>query len=193
MAAGDDFSRLLERVKAGDESASAELYRVYAPHVLRMIRVRLTDSRLRQRVDTDDICQSVFGMFFKSASDGQFEIDSSEQLIRLLATMARNRVFHHVGKQQAAKRDLRRGQAGEMHPSFAAIDLLTPDRVAEARETLELLRAELSPEDRYLVDQRAEGRTWAELSDKVGQSADALRVRVRRALARVQTLLEIEE
>ena len=89
---------------AVDEEAAGQLVRSYEPHVRRVIRLRLTDARLRRQMDTVDICQSVLGDFFVRAALGQFELDSPESLIKLLAAMARNRILNHVEKQQAGRR-----------------------------------------------------------------------------------------
>ena len=86
------FDELMRRVRRGDEEAASDLLRRYEPQVRRIVR----------------ICQSVMADFFVRVAAGQFELDSLDKLIKLLATMARNKVKNHAQRQQADKRDVRR-------------------------------------------------------------------------------------
>src|SRR5437870_1877835 len=95
------FRDLIHRVRAGEQEAAAELVRQYEPEIRRAIRLRLTDPRLNRVLDSMDICQSVMANFFVRVHAGQFELDKPEQLLRLLVTMARNRLFDQARRQQA--------------------------------------------------------------------------------------------
>ena len=108
MSHDNDFVELIRRVRNGDERASAELVHRYEPAIRIAVRARLTDPKLRRWLDSMDVCQSVLGNFFVRAANGQFELDRPEQLISLLATMARNRVTNHALREKAARRDQRR-------------------------------------------------------------------------------------
>src|SRR5437764_5832423 len=99
---------LMRRLRAGDGTAAAELVRRYEPEIRRAVRVRLTDPRLRRVLDSLDVCQSVLGNFFVRVAAGQLQLDRPENLLRLLVTMARNKVLDHARRQQAARRDQRR-------------------------------------------------------------------------------------
>src|SRR5262245_15489321 len=92
MVQENPFTALIRRVRAGDQEAAAELVRTYEPAVRRAVRVRLKDDRLRRVLDSMDICQSVLGSFFFRAALGEFELGSADDLLRLLATMVRNKV-----------------------------------------------------------------------------------------------------
>jgi RNA polymerase sigma-70 factor (ECF subfamily) len=105
------FPDLIRRLRQGDEAAAAELVRTYGPLVQRVVRMRLTDPRLRRVLDSQDVCQSVLANFCLRAAAGQFDLDSPEQLLKLLATMARNRLVNHLHAQQAGRRDQRRQEA----------------------------------------------------------------------------------
>src|SRR4051812_2324040 len=58
------FVDLVRLVRAGDEHASAELVRRYAPAIRIAVHARLRDPRLRRVLDSLDVCQSVLGNFF---------------------------------------------------------------------------------------------------------------------------------
>ncbi len=193
MSENEHFAELVGRVRGGDSQAAAELLRQYEPHIRRMIRVRLTDPSLRRQMDSVDICQSVMGDFFVRAALGQFEVDTPEQLIKLLATMARNRLIKHVHKQQAAKRDIRRLGPITADELQVAGSAQPPSQIVAGEELLRVFRDRLTTEDRYLADQRAQGRAWSELAQELGGNADALRIRFTRVVNRVAAELGLED
>ena len=186
------FIDLVTRVRAGDEQAAAELLRRYEPHVRRVVRVRLTSPALRRQMDTTDICQSVMADFFVRAALGQFEFEQPEQLIKLLATMARNKIVNHAHKQQAARRDVRRLERASIDEMSAPGREETPSEIVAGRELLAKFQSRLSDEERYVADQRADGRPWSEIAAELGTNVDAVRKRLARALDRVSQELGLE-
>ena len=117
-----------------------------------------------------DICQSVLGNFFVRATAGEFDLESPEQLLKLLVTMARNRLTDQALRHRAARRDHRRTEpaisasAGLVDPGPSASELVT------RKELLEAFRGRLSPAERTLADQRAQGRAWTEIAAEIGGS-----------------------
>jgi RNA polymerase sigma-70 factor (ECF subfamily) len=93
------FADLLRRVRAGDQDAASELVRQFEPAIRRAIRIQLRDHRLRRLLDSMDICQSVMGSFFVRAAMGQYELRKAEDLLKLLATMARNKLATTARRQ----------------------------------------------------------------------------------------------
>ncbi len=179
--ATDDFALLMARVRAGDQDAATELVRRYEPEVRRVVHLQLSDSRLRRALDTMDVCQSVLANFFARAAAGQFDLSGPEQLVKLLVTMARNKLRDRVRRERRARRDERRLVAGDE----GALEALpghepTPSRVVGGQELLEAVRHRLSGEERYLAEQRALGRDWADLAAERGSTPEALRKRLAR-------------
>jgi RNA polymerase sigma-70 factor (ECF subfamily) len=183
---------LLKRLRAGDGEAAAELVRRYEPEIRRAVRVRLTDPRLRRVLDSLDVCQSVLGNFFVRVAAGQLELDRPENLLRLLVTMARNKVLDHARRQQAACRDQRRVAADDAELAGVPDPTPGPSQIAVGRELLERVRRELTDEERELADQRALGRDWPEIAAERGATPDALRKKLTRALDRVASRLGLE-
>src|SRR5262249_32592418 len=145
MPSDSNFTALLERIRAGDPQAADELVREYEPAIRRIIRVRLTDGRLRRTLDSMDICQSVMANFFVRAPAGQFDLEDPGQLLKLLATMAKNKLLNVARDQQAARRDQRRIEDGNSAAlKGAAGGEPTPSQIVAGRELLEAVRARLS-------------------------------------------------
>src|SRR6476620_11789655 len=111
MSSGDGdegFELLIRRVRDGDQQAAAELVRRYEPAIRRAARVRLLDTRLNRLLDSMDICQSVLASFFVRTALGQYELETPAQLLKLLATMTRNKLSNQVKGHRAIRRDFRR-------------------------------------------------------------------------------------
>ena len=193
MAENESFEELIGRVRAGDEAAAYELVRRYEPMVRRAARVRLADPRLRRVLDSMDICQSVMASFFVRASLGQYELNTPDQLLRLLATMARNKLANQAEGQRAARRDVRRvvytpSEVGEVADRGG-----TPSRNLAARELLEAARARLSEEERRLLDRRLDGAEWVDVAAREGASPEALRKKLARAVDRVAREIGLDD
>jgi RNA polymerase sigma-70 factor (ECF subfamily) len=192
MIEDEAFSDLIRRVRAGNQEAAAELVRLYEPEVRRAVRLRLTDRRLTRVLDSMDICQSVMANFFIRAAAGQFDLERPDQVLRLLVTMARNRLLDQARRQQATRRDSRRVETGgderlEAVPNHDP----TPSQVVSERELLEALRSKLTAEEQQLAEHRALGRDWAEIAAEMGGTPESLRKRLSRALDRVTKELGI--
>jgi RNA polymerase sigma-70 factor (ECF subfamily) len=187
------FDDLVRLVRNGDQDAAAELVRRYEEPIRRAVRMQLRDSRLRRVWDSVDVCQSVLGNFFARAALGQFELNTPTDLLKLLTTMARNKLATHARRRQVTRREFRElgeGSSGQF-PATAAGP--TPSREAAGRDLLRAVRERLSTEERCLADQRAAGRPWDELATEMGVSAEALRKRLTRALDRVAGELGLDD
>jgi RNA polymerase sigma factor (sigma-70 family) len=192
MADDSTFADFLRRIRAGDEQAAAELVRRYESAVRVEVRMRLADSRLRRVLDSMDVCQSVLASFFVRVAAGQYDLERPEQLVRLLVTIARNKVAHQARRQQAQRRDQRRNVEVDRPGWEPAGADPSPSRVASGRELLEELRRRLTPEELRVADLRAEGRQWAEIAAALGGTAQARRRQLARALDRVAAQVGLE-
>ncbi len=185
------FADLVSRVKAGDHTAAAELVRRYEPAIRRSARLRL-NPRLRRVCDSLDICQAVLGSFFLRAAAGQYELQSPEELLKLLATMVRNKLSKLARHEQAKCRDQRRVTAGSPEEHEVAAGQASPSRQVSARELLEEVQRRLSDEERRLLERRQEGLDWAAIAAEVGGSPEARRKQLARSVERVAAELGLE-
>jgi RNA polymerase sigma-70 factor (ECF subfamily) len=193
MPEASDFPDLIRRVRAGDQAAAAELVRRYEPAIRRAVRVRLSDSRLARAFDSMDVCQSVMASFFVRAALGQYELDAPEQLLKLLATMARHKLADQVDRERAECRDNRRVEEGGAETREVVGGASSPSRQVAARDLLEAVQRRLSPEERQLVELRNQGLDWAAVAVRVGGTPEGLRKRLARATDRVARELGLDE
>src|SRR5438128_4906435 len=148
MPEESSFRDLIDRVRARDEQAAAELVRLYEPTIRMAIRVRLSDPALRRLLDSMDICQSVLANFFVRAASGQFELDTADQLVKLLVTMAGNKLTNYALQQRAARRDQRRVEKAITNESALVDPGPSPSRIVVNKELLQECRRRLSEEER---------------------------------------------
>ncbi|MCA9034939.1 MAG: sigma-70 family RNA polymerase sigma factor [Planctomycetaceae bacterium] len=191
MLSDAEFADLMARTRSGDQEAAMRLVREYEPEIRRAARLRLTDPKLRRIVDSIDICQSVFGRFFRSATDGSFDLERPEQLLVLLTTMTRNRIIDEHRKQTAAKRSGGGDLIDGADPGELIADTAGPRTAAVAKEMLSEIRSRLSPEELNLADRRNSGQSWDEIARDLGESPDTVRKRLERALQRVREELNV--
>jgi RNA polymerase sigma-70 factor (ECF subfamily) len=187
------FAEFLRRIRAGDQQAAAELVRQYEPAIRLEVRRRLNDPSLYPLLGSMDVCQSVLKSFFVRVAAGQYDLGGPGQLLGLLVAMARNKLAEKVRREHRGRRDSRRraGNADELLAEHAGGP--APDRLAEGKELLGLVRQALTQEERQLADLRAEGLTWPEVAARVGGEAQARRRQLKRALDRVARELRLDE
>ena len=191
MADETTFAEFLRRIRAGDEQAAAELVRRYEAAVRLAVRMRLGDARLRRVLDSMDVCQSVLASFFVRAAAGQYDLERPDQLVRLLVTIARNKVAYQARLHRAGNRDLHRNTALDAGARELVGAEPSPSRVASGRDLLAEVRRRLTPEELRVADLRAEGRGWAEIAATLGGTVEARRKQLDRALDRVTSQLDL--
>ena len=187
------FADLIRRVRARDEAAAVELVRQYEPEIRRIARVRLASAGLRKLLDSTDICQSVLTHFFVRVAAGQFDLEDPRQLLKLLVTMACNKVRDQVRKQNAQRRGDGRRAAGPEGLEGVADPDAGPGRLVAAREIVEAVLGRLTADEREIVEERSAGRDWATLAAERGVGAEALRKRQARAIDRAARAAGIDE
>jgi DNA-directed RNA polymerase specialized sigma24 family protein len=187
------FAGFVRRIRAGDPDAARELVRLYEPVVRLEVRVRLVDPRMARVLDSMDICQSVMASFFVRAVAGQFELETPQDLVKLLVVMARRKLAFHVRKERAERRDNRRVQAVPLEEVEAARVGPSPSDEIADRELLASFRQRLSEEERQLADCRARGEAWADIAAALGGTAAGRRKQLERAVSRVARQLGLED
>lgn len=193
MSDDREFAGLIDRIRQGDADAARQLVQEYEPELRIMARVRLTDPRLRRVLDSMDVCQSILGNFFTRAASGQFDLDTPEQLMKLLATMVRNKVTDYARRQQADRRDTRRLHGQSLDELDVAGQMETPSVIVGNAEILERVREKLSPDERRIAELRRDGQNWQQIADELNGSPEALRKQFTRAMDRVTAELGLND
>jgi RNA polymerase sigma factor (sigma-70 family) len=193
MSPPDSFQDLIERVRAGDQQAAAELVRRYEPAIRRVVRFRLADSRLTRLLGSMDICQSVMASFFIRTAAGHYDISEPEQLVKLLGAMARNKLALQVRGHQRQRRDYRRVESGGLDKDVHAGGDPTPSQYLAGQELLLQVQQLMSPEERELVELRKDGLDWAAIAERQGGTAEGLRKQLARAVERVARQLGLDD
>ena len=147
MSEAPAFEELIRRVRAWDPDAAAELVRRYEPAIRRAVRVRLAGARLGNLLDSMDICQSVLRSFFVRAASSQFDLETPEQVLKLLTAMARNKLASQARKQHSLRRDNRRASAIGDEGSRLVAPGDSPSAAIVVRDLQQEVRRRLAPDE----------------------------------------------
>jgi RNA polymerase sigma-70 factor (ECF subfamily) len=173
MAADQSFVDLMARVRVGDRDATTHVFQRFAHRLLALARSRL-DGQTRQKVDPDDVLQSVFRSFFTRMADNQWDLENWDSLWGMLALITVRKCGHRVEYFRAACRDVQREVSPPTGPDSSATGLEpagddpTPSAVVMLAETVERLLKGLEPRDRRIVEDSLQGYSAPEIGDRVG-------------------------
>jgi RNA polymerase sigma-70 factor (ECF subfamily) len=193
MSDGEAYTDFILRIRAGDEQAAAELVRRYESLIRREVRLQLEDRRLNRLFDSMDVCQSVLASFFVRTAAGQFDLDRPDQLVRLLVTMARNKLASEARRQRRHRRDDRRVGSDSEALAAVADPSPGPSATVAGEELLKQFRGCLDPEELRIADFRAEGLPWAEIAARLGGTAQSRRMQYTRAVDRAAKAMGLDE
>jgi len=186
------FAEFVRRIRAGDEQAAIELVHRYEAAIRMEVRLRLSDPRLYRLIDSMDICQSVMASFFVRVAAGQYNLDTPDQLMRLLIAITRNKVANQARRQRTLRRDNRRVVAIEGENQDLADNEPSPSRIFAGREMLQELRLRLTEEERLLADLRGQGYQWSDIAEQLGGTPKGRSKQLSRAVTRVARELGID-
>jgi RNA polymerase sigma factor (sigma-70 family) len=193
MAESPDFADFLRRIRAGDAAAAIELVERFEPLIRREVRMRIGDDRLNRAFDSFDVSQSVFANFFRRAASGEYQLDQPDQLVRLLMSMARNRLVSKIRKERRLVRDVRRLAAEPGALDVVADCRPSPSEMVSRKEELELLKSSLTDEEFQIFELRRSGLSWDEVSKQLGGNGQARRMQLSRGLDRLEKRLAVED
>lgn len=161
---------LLTRYRRGDDDAATELYLRYADR-LRALATHQTSSLLQQRVDADDMVQSVFRTFFRRAAIGQYDIPEGDELWKLLLVIGLNKIRYAGVFHRADKRDITKTTSAE-DAQFTLTTQRGGDEVAlnVLRLTIDEMLEPLPAIVREIVQLRIAGHEINDISQTTGRS-----------------------
>lgn len=184
----EPFEKMLRRVADGSERAARQLIEQHHDRIYQVIRRRL-NRELRAKFDSQDFFQAVWASFF---ADRQMiaTFQEPEKLVAYLGAVAANKVVEENRRRFATmKHDITRERAIDHSHTFSGQPLLdnkaTPSEVAIAREEIDRLVEGQPPVNRKIVQLKARGLTYKEISEQVGMAERSVR-RIMRKLIRQQ-------
>src|SRR5262249_3144310 len=105
----DPVADWMRRWNTGDPQAAELLFARYAARLTQVAEQHLS-RKLAAREGGEDVVQSVFRTFFRRSAEGQFQIDTSAQVWRLLVKITlqkvRTRSRYHATKKRSAAAEL---------------------------------------------------------------------------------------
>jgi RNA polymerase sigma-70 factor (ECF subfamily) len=167
MSSTNSFAQLMTRLRAGDQPAAAEVFHRFAERLIALARTRL-DRQLRQKVDPEDILQSVYQSFFRRHLQGDFEVADWDGLWSLLTVLTVRKCGRWAERFRAECRDVNRerslaalGEALAREP--------TPAEAAALTDAVEYLLRHLEERDRAIVALTLQGYPAAEVAHQLGR------------------------
>lgn len=186
---------LVERFRAGDESAFGQLFAAYRPRLAVLIRYKLGE-HLRERVEVDDVMQEVF---LAAAKDiGGFTYRSPGSFMSWLSRIADHLIADEARSQARQKRraELVRFRSVGNPEGPEPADLTTPSRILIENENVRNLLARLDalPPDyrEAILLAKVQGLSTTEMAAQMGRSREAVAVLLHRALQRLRAMGERE-
>ncbi len=177
--------QLLEMYQAGENDAATVLFDRYVARLIALARSRI-GARLRRRIDPEDVIQSAYRSFFVHARVGEYQLQKTGDLWRLLAGITLHKLYGQIEKHTAGKRSIDREAPPDTILATATVPEPSPSEVVAIIEELSLLIQDLPPEERLVLTASLQGQENAEISSTIGKSERT----VRRLLANARNKLE---
>ena len=108
------FQQMMMNLGAGEQKAAEKVFERFTGKLLGLARSRL-DARLQQKVDPEDVLQSVFRSFFRRQQNNEFDLDGWDELWALLVTFTVRKCCKQARHFNSKKRDVSR----EESPQFS--------------------------------------------------------------------------
>ena len=191
----EDSVQLLKQYQLGDERAAGLLFERYFDQLDRFAERRMSP-QLKRRVGSDDVAQSVFRSFFDKLQKGEFQLEESGELWKLLAHLAARKIMRKVEFNRAAKRSMAAERPIDSHHSdekqaaASVVDAqaVNPQDAAEINDSIEFVLKDLCPQWRQILELSHEHFEVAEIAKNVNVSeTDVRRVMILRMKCRQQS------
>jgi len=161
---------LLRAISGRSDDAAAKLYRRYASR-LRALAKAQSSHDLARREDVDDIVQSVFGSFFRAATQGLYDVPAGEDLWKLFVVIAMNKIRAKGNYHRAAKRDVRLTAGSETLEQVEPAELASDEEAMVSLQlTIDEALEQLPPLTRQMALLRMQGYDVAEIGRATSRS-----------------------
>lgn len=173
-------------------ASAREVFDRFSHRLIALARTRL-DRQTRQKLDPEDVVQSVFRSFFSRRDAGRVEVTGWDNLWSLLVVFTVRKCARKATALRAARRDVRREMPLAGDDALRDAPLIdrepTPDEVASLVETVESLLAGSNETEREIILLRLQGHGPREITRLLSNVSER---KVHRVLAQVRRRLEPE-
>lgn len=173
MLSDEDSVDLLARCANDLDSAANVICARYAGRLLGFVRSRLS-GKLAARIDAEDVLQSAWGSFFRRASGGEFQLERSGDLWRLLIQITAHKLFRKVSYHQANKRGIEHEERLQDAQSLMSCEP-SPEIAATLVDQVEWLIRKLPPLGRQVLELRLLGQRLEEIAAELSCSERTVR------------------
>jgi RNA polymerase sigma-70 factor (ECF subfamily) len=167
MSEPEQISTLVQRLHDGDPQAANLLFERYARRLARAAEQHLAQ-KLAGRLDGEDVVQSVFRTFFRRHAAGEFRLDSTAQLWRLLLQMTLRKARFQARFHLAARRDA----SAEANDDFTLAQAVAhepgPAEAAALVDQIDALLRGLPELHVRILEMRLQGWTVVEVARQMG-------------------------
>ena len=179
------LERLVASLSAGDISAAEPLYLEFEPY-LRMVVRRNLPRRMRAKLDSADVVQSVWAKLMAGLHHAEWQFANAAQLRAFLLKATRNRLIDRVRQhRQALEHEQPLAETRQ-----AVLPRSREPRASEMAQAGDLWRQMLAacpPEHHELLRLKCQGLPLVDIAERTGMHVDSVR-RVIRQLARQMAL-----
>jgi RNA polymerase sigma factor (sigma-70 family) len=170
VEAPNPFTEFTTRLRGGDPRAAEELFARYAQRLIGVAEQQLS-RKLAGRLDGADVVQSVFRTFFRRSAGGEFRIDSSAELWRLLVQITLRKARFYGRQHTASIRDVgAEASGGAARLAEALTREPGPAEAVALLDQIEALLRGLPPVYPELLRLRLEGHSVADTAARLGLS-----------------------
>jgi len=173
MSGEPDFEVVLGQLRRRDEAAATQVFQRFA-HQLVALAANHLDWGVRQKVDPEDVVQSVFCTAFSRLAKGQFELESWDSLWGLLTRITLRKCgkwadYYHTGGRNLNREVSPRQSDGESSSGWEFINRdPSPSEAAILAETLERVMHGLDFRDQQIATLILEGVPIPEITTRIG-------------------------
>lgn len=190
MPADDAFTDFMARLGGGDGAAAAAVFQRFTTRLIGLARIHM-DSRVRQKVDPEDVLQSVYRSFFVRQARGEFDFNGWEGLWALLSAITVRKCARVTRRYRTGSRNVTAETAGMSDDgeerTWDVIDRgPTPSHAVQIAELVEQLMGWLPERERVVASLGLQGYSVAEIVQQTNTPTST----VYRILARIRDWLE---
>jgi RNA polymerase sigma factor (sigma-70 family) len=173
MDISGDVTQMIHQLRSDDPRERDEAARLVWEHYFRDLLTlahRHIGWRIRQRVDAEDVLQSVYASVCRRQQRGDFELYDRDDFWKLLVTVTLNKIRNTARWHRRAKRDVDRvvplPDEGP-GPSLAAAGPTPDEAVALAEELEHRIRSLADPLLMQVALKKLEGLTNKEIAEEL--------------------------